>query len=147
MATFVLVSVGYLAGYLIIAYELQRRFVLIAVVALVLNVTANLLLVPVAGFMAAAWITLATELLVATWTTVLVCRTIDVLPEWGRVGRVALVAVAAGAAGWALREAGVPVVLWTLAATLLYAGLLLALRMVPAAELRSLFRREAVAQT
>ena len=138
MATFVLVSVGYLAGYLIIAYELQRRFVLIALVALVLNVTANLLLVPAAGFMAAVWITLGTEVLVATWTTVLVCRTIGVVPAWGRVGRVAVIAVAAGVAGWALREAGVPVVLWVLAAALLYAGLLLGLRVVRPDEVRAL---------
>jgi O-antigen/teichoic acid export membrane protein len=138
MATFVLVSVGYLAGYLIIAYELQRRFVLIALVALVLNVSANLVLVPVAGFLAAAWITLGTELLVATWTTVLVCRTIGVLPEWGRVARVAAVAAVAGAAGWALGEAGVPVVLWTAAAALLYAGLLLAFGVVRADETRAL---------
>jgi O-antigen/teichoic acid export membrane protein len=138
MATFVLVSVGYLAGYLIIAYELQRRFVLIALVALVLNVTANVLLVPVAGFMAAAWITLGTELLVATWTTVLVCRTIGVWPEWGRVARVALVALAAGAGGWVLRRAGVPVVLWMVAAAVLYAALLLALRVVRRDELRAL---------
>lgn len=138
MATFVLVSVGYLAGYLIIAYELQRRFVLIALVALVLNVTANLVLVPVAGFMAAVWITLGTEVLVATWTMVLVCRTIGVVPAWGRVVRVAAVAAAAGAAGWALREAGAPVVLWTVAAALLYAGLLLGLRVVRPDEARAL---------
>jgi O-antigen/teichoic acid export membrane protein len=138
MATFVLVSVGYLAGYLIIAYELQRRFVVIALVALVLNVTANLLLVPVYGFMAAVWITLGTEVLVATWTTVLVCRTIGVVPAWGRVGRVAVLAVAAGVAGWALHEAGVPVVLWVLGASLLYAGLLLGLRVVRPDEVRAL---------
>jgi O-antigen/teichoic acid export membrane protein len=138
MATFVLVSVGYLAGYLIIAYDLQRRFVLIALVALALNVPANLLLVPAYGFMAAAWITLGTELLVATWTTVLVCRTVGVVPAWGRVGRVAAIALAAGAAGWALREAGVPVVLWAAIAALLYAGLLLALRVVHRDELRAL---------
>jgi O-antigen/teichoic acid export membrane protein len=138
MATFVLVSVGYLAGYLIIAYELQRRFVTIALVALVLNVTANLLLVPVAGFMAAAWITLATELLVATWTTVLVCRTIGFVPAWTRVGRVAVLALVAGAAGWALREAGVAVAVWAPAAALLYAALLVALRVVHRDELRAL---------
>jgi O-antigen/teichoic acid export membrane protein len=144
MATFVLVSVGYLAGYLIIAYELQRRFVLIALVALVLNVGANLVFVPIAGFLAAAWITLATELLVATWTTVLVCRTIGVVPAWGRVARVAGVALAAGAAGWALRQAGAPVALWAPAAALLYGGLLLVLRIVHRDELRALAGRESL---
>jgi O-antigen/teichoic acid export membrane protein len=142
MATFVLVSVGYLAGYLIIAYELQRRFVLIALVALVLNVTANLVFVPIGGFMAAAWITLGTELLVATWTTVLVCRTVGVLPPWGRVARVAAVALAAGIAAWVLRQAGVPVVLWASAAAGLYGASLLGFGMVGSDELRSLFRRE-----
>src|SRR6185503_16999465 len=49
MATFVVVSLGYLTGYLIIAYDLQRRFLAIAVVALVFNVATNLALVPSYG--------------------------------------------------------------------------------------------------
>lgn len=138
MATFVLVSVGYLAGYLIIAYELQRRFVVIALVALVLNVAANLVFIPIGGFMAAAWITLGTELLVASWTTVLVCRAIGVVPPWGRVARVTAVAVAAGAAAWGLRQAGAPLGLWVPAGAAVYAGLVVGLGMVRAAELRAL---------
>ena len=46
MATFVVVSLGYLTGYLIVAYYLQRRFLAIAVGALVFNVATNLALVP-----------------------------------------------------------------------------------------------------
>jgi O-antigen/teichoic acid export membrane protein len=142
MATFVLVSVGYLAGYLIIAYGLQRRFVLIAVIALILNVAANLALVPSGGFMAAAWITLGTELIVASWTTALVCREIGVRPPWASAARVALVAAAAGATGWALRQAGAPVGLWVPAAALLYPVLLLTLRIVRPDEIRALVQRD-----
>jgi O-antigen/teichoic acid export membrane protein len=142
MATFVLVSVGYLAGYLIIAYGLQRRFLRIAVIALILNVTANLALVPAYGFMAAAWITLGTELLVASWTTALVCREVGVRPAWGRVGRVALIAAAAGLAGWSLRQAGASVAVWAPAAAVLYPALLLALRVVLPGEMRALVRRD-----
>src|SRR6185369_3984507 len=66
MATFVVVSLGYLTGYLIVAYDLQRRFLAIAIGALAFNVATNLALVPTYGFMAAAWLTLATEVLVLT---------------------------------------------------------------------------------
>jgi O-antigen/teichoic acid export membrane protein len=142
MATFVLVSVGYLAGYLIIAYGLQRRFVVIGAIALVLNVAANLALVPSGGFMAAAWITLGTELLVASWTVALVCREVGVRPPWGSVGRVAVVAAAAGAAGWGMRHAGAPVGAWVPASALLYPALLLGLRVVRPDEIRALVRRD-----
>jgi len=142
MATFVLVSVGYLAGYLIIAYGLQRRFLVIAVIALILNVAANLALVPAYGFMAAAWITLGTELLVASWTVALVCREIGVRPPWASTARLALVAAAAGVAGWGLRQAGLPVAAWAGAAALLYPALLLALRLVHVDDIRALVRRD-----
>ena len=73
MATFVVVSLGYLTGYLIVAYDLQRRFLAIAVGALVFNVATNLALVPTYGFMAAAWLTLATEVLVMSLSMWIVC--------------------------------------------------------------------------
>ncbi len=145
MATFVLVSVGYLPGFLIIAYGLQRTFVKIALVALVFNVAANLVFVPGSGFMAAAWITLATEVFVAGWIMALICRRIAVAPTGRHMGRIVLAALIAGVTAWALKEAGVPVAAWTALAAVVYTALLFALHVVDRGELRALIRREAAA--
>jgi O-antigen/teichoic acid export membrane protein len=141
MATFVVVSLGYLTGYLIVAYRLQRRFLAIAVGALVFNVATNLALVPEYGFMAAAWLTLATEVLVMSLSMWIVCRAIGVLPIGDNLGRIVAASAAAGLAGWALKEADVPTLAWVAAASALYAIAVVALGAVRLGELKALLRK------
>ena len=142
MATFVVVSLGYLTGYLIVAYNLQRRFVLIAIGALVFNVGTNLALVPSYGFMAAAWLTLATEVLVMSLSMWIVCSRMGIVPAGEGLGRIVAAATVTGLAAWGLREAGLPTVVWVAAAATLYAVLVIALGSVRLEELRALVRRE-----
>ena len=66
MAAFAVICFGYLGGNLVVLLELQRLFVRNAAIALVFNVVLNLLLIPPYGFLAAAWVTLATEILVVS---------------------------------------------------------------------------------
>jgi O-antigen/teichoic acid export membrane protein len=143
MATFVVVSLGYLTGYLIIAYDLQRRFVTIAVGALVFNVATNLALVPSYGFMAAAWLTLATEILVLTLSMWILCRRMGIVPGGDRLGRILIASVATWAIGWGLNQAGVPTLAWLAVAGAAYAGSVIALGAVRMDELRALARRDA----
>ena len=63
-AAFVFISFGYLNGNLLVVLGLQRRLLRISLIALVVNVCGNLILVPLMGFMGAAWMTLATEVVV-----------------------------------------------------------------------------------
>jgi O-antigen/teichoic acid export membrane protein len=142
MATFVVVSLGYLTGYLIVAYNLQRRFVLIGIGALVFNVGANLALVPSYGFMAAAWLTLATEVLVMSLSMWIVCSRMGVAPTGLSLGRIVVAATATGLAAWGLREAGLPTAAWVAAAGALYAALVIAFGSVRLEELRALVRRD-----
>ena len=141
MATFVVVSLGYLTGYLIVAYGLQRKFVLIAIGALVFNVATNLALVPSYGFMAAAWLTLATEILVMSLSMWIVSSAMGLAPTGAHLGRIVVAAAATGLAAWGLKEAGLPTIVWTAAASVLYALLVVALGVVKPAELRGLVRR------
>jgi O-antigen/teichoic acid export membrane protein len=143
MATFVVVSLGYLTGYLIIAYDLQRRFVTIAVGALVFNVATNPALVPSYGFMAAAWLTLATEILVLTLSMWILCRRMGIVPGGDRLGRILIASVATWAIGWGLNQAGVPTLAWLAVAGAAYAGSVIALGAVRMDELRALARRDA----
>ncbi len=138
MATFVVVSLGYLTGYLIVAYNLQKRFLAIAVGALVFNVATNLALVPTYGFMAAAWLTLATEVIVMSLCMWMVCRRIGVAPAGPNLGRIVLAATAAGLVAWGLREAGLPTPVWVALAAGLYGVLVISLGAVRMDELRAL---------
>jgi O-antigen/teichoic acid export membrane protein len=142
MATFVVVSLGYLTGYLIVAYDLQRRFVLIAIGALVFNVATNLALVPSYGFMAAAWLTLATEVLVMSLSMWIVCSRMGIAPAGAGLGRIGAAATATGLAAWGLREAGLPTVAWVAAAAAFYGALVIAVGSVRIEELRALVRKE-----
>jgi len=141
MATFVVVSLGHLTGYLIVTYRLQNRFLALAIGALVFNVAANLVLVPSYGFLAAAWITLATEVLVMSVSMWMVCARTGVMPVSGNLGRIVLAAAAAGGLAWGLNEAGVPTLAWVAAGAGAYTLLLLASGAVRRDELRALLRR------
>jgi O-antigen/teichoic acid export membrane protein len=143
MATFVVVSLGYLTGYLIVAYNLQRRFLAIAIGALVFNVATNLALVPSYGFMAAAWLTLATEVLVMSLSMWIVCSAMGIAPTGEHLGRIVAAATVAGLLAWGLREAGLPTIAWVVLASAAYGGLVIALGAVKLAELRALVGREA----
>jgi len=142
MATFVVVSLGYLTGYLIIAYDLQRRFLAIAVVALVFNVATNLALVPSYGFMAAAWLTLATEVLVLTMSMWILCRRMRIVPRGDRVCRIVISAAAAWLVSWGLEQAGAHTIVWLAAGGLAYGVLVVVLGAVRRDELRALARRD-----
>jgi O-antigen/teichoic acid export membrane protein len=142
MATFVVVSLGYLTGYLIVAYNLQRKFLLIGIGALVFNVATNLALVPAYGFMAAAWLTLATEVLVMSLSMWIVYARMGIAPTGEHLGRIALAATATGLAAWGLREAGLPTAAWVAAAAAFYGVLIVAFGAVKLAELRALVRRD-----
>jgi O-antigen/teichoic acid export membrane protein len=141
MATFVVVSLGYLTGYLIVAYNLQRRFLAIAIGALAFNVGANLALVPSYGFMAAAWLTLATEILVMSSSMWIVCRRMGMVPMGDHLGRIALASAGAWLGAWGLSQAGAPTLAWVTAGGLIYAALVIALGAVRLDELRALARR------
>jgi O-antigen/teichoic acid export membrane protein len=120
MAAFIPICFGYVAGSLAVVVERQRTFVLIAVAGVVFNVVANVLLLPRYGYVAAAWITLATEVLVigpATATTLGVMR---VGPDLQMLQRAFVAAVAMGVVVWLARQAGLGIVLLALIAAIVY---------------------------
>jgi O-antigen/teichoic acid export membrane protein len=66
MLAFVSTCFGYLIGYLAVVVGEQRAFARIALIALAFNVAANVVLLPRYGYLAAAWVTVATEVVVIT---------------------------------------------------------------------------------
>src|SRR5581483_7281915 len=84
MGAFVLIALGYLGGNLVIVLDRQKTFVRYALLALVVNVVGNVVLIPPYGFVAAAWMTLATEAVVLALTARLVFREAGFRPGFGR---------------------------------------------------------------
>jgi O-antigen/teichoic acid export membrane protein len=142
MGAFVLICFGYLAGNMIIVLDLQRRFIRYAVAGLVVNVGLNLALVPSYGFLAAAWVTAATEAVVLVLALRAVLDEMDFRPGVGRIVRSAVAAAGMGALVFGLREAGVPLGVLVAAAAVAYPGFALAVRAFEPRELLALVRRQ-----
>jgi O-antigen/teichoic acid export membrane protein len=143
---FVLMSFGYLNDNLLLVLGKQRRRVVIGLVALVVNVLGNLALVPEFGYMAAAWMTLATEAIVVLMATRIVMEALEVRrPKLGRVGRTAGCAILLAGELALAKALGAP--LWALIALscVSYPALLLALGAMTIEDILTVLRRRAPA--
>jgi O-antigen/teichoic acid export membrane protein len=140
MAAFVTICFGYLAGNLVVVLELQRVFLRNAAIALVFNVALNLALIPPYGFVAAAWVTLATELLVTALTLGVALRRLELQLRLGRVARTVAAASAMGGMVAVLRSSGAPLGVLVAAAALSYPVALLAFRALRPGDIGELLR-------
>ena len=140
---FVFICFGYLNGNLMTVLGLQRKLLWISLLALVVNLVGNLILIPLTGFMGAAWMTLVTEIVVWSASLRMILQALEMpRPPLGRMGRTALAAVLLGGALALLSVAGAALWLLIAASCLLYPGLLFGLRALHPGELRNLLRRE-----
>lgn len=142
MGAFVGICFGYLNGQLVVVLGLQRTFVVYAGIALAVNVVLNLLLVPRYGFLAAAWVTVATEVVVLALTGRRVLRELAFRPPVGRLVRTLAAATLLAGGLWGAREAGAPLAAGLALAVVVYPALLLAAGALRVQELLSLLRRD-----
>jgi O-antigen/teichoic acid export membrane protein len=141
MGAFVAICFGYVGGSMIVVLRLQRMFIRYAVIALVINVGLNLIFIPKYGYIAAAWITLITEVFVQALVLREVFKEIDLHPKWFRFVRVAVASAAMGLATWAVKEAGAPLAALVVTAVVTYPLALFAVRALSVSEVRTLLRR------
>ena len=141
MAAYVVICVGYVMGCLVIIFELQRRYLVYAAAGLVFNVALNLWLVPIHGYLAAAWITLATEVLVVGLNSRSVLGAMDWRPAPAPALRALAAAVVTAALLALLQELDVPIGLLIPAAALLYPTALIATGALRPQELLAAARR------
>jgi O-antigen/teichoic acid export membrane protein len=141
-AAFVFICFGYLNGNLLVVLGLQRRFLTISLMALVFNLAGNLVLVPLTGFIGAAWMTLATEMLVCGACLSATVRKLDrPWPRPGRIARTLLAAVLLFAGLSVLNLLGASLVVLVAAACALYPVLLLALGALALEDIQIVLRR------
>jgi O-antigen/teichoic acid export membrane protein len=143
---FVFICFGYLTGNLVLIAGLQRRLVAIGLIGLVVNVAGNVLLIPVWGFMGAAWMTLATEAAVVIVTAAMLHRRLGlVLPPLGRMARVVLAAAVLAGLLELVNGLDSSLAVLLVLAALAYPALLLGLRALDLGEVRALLRERAAA--
>jgi O-antigen/teichoic acid export membrane protein len=140
MAAFVPICIGFVGGNMVLATGLQRRYIYYATLGLLVNVVLNVIFIPIYGFQAAAWVTLATELVVVSITLVAVLRKIEMRLSLRKIGLAALAAGASALVVWRLRDAGAQIEWLLLAMGVLYPALLIALRALDVQELIGLVR-------
>ncbi len=131
-----LMFVSEFLGYVVLIADRERTVARSVLVSTGLNVGANLLLVPVFGFVGAAVMTVVTEtVLVGQYVWIL--RTQLGAMRWGpTLGRPLLAAAGMGALALVLHYARAPLLANIAVCVLAYAGLLLALGVVGRDELR-----------
>lgn len=142
MAAFVSISFGYIAGSMVVVLELQRRFLGYAALALIVNVILNVILIPRYGFVAAAWVTLLTEVTVMSLTMRSVVGALRMKPQLSRFARTLGAALAMGVATWAARKGGVPFPVLIAIGALTYILGVALLRAVSLAEVRAMLRKD-----
>jgi O-antigen/teichoic acid export membrane protein len=143
---FVFICFGYLNGNLLVVMGLQTRLLRISLIALVVNLIGNFILVPMVGFMGAAWMTLVTEVVVFSASLMLIRQTFP-LRSLGlaRILRTVLAALVLGLALGALELAGASLAVLIVAACLCYPALLFGLRALELDDIRVLLKRKAMA--
>jgi O-antigen/teichoic acid export membrane protein len=125
---------------------MQSRLVRVSLLALAVNLIGNLLLVPVYGFMAAAWMTLATEVVVFACTSMLILRRLQLgRPHIGRLGRTVLAAALLGGELAVLRALGAPLGVLIASACVSYPALLFGLGALSLDDVRVVIGRERLA--
>jgi O-antigen/teichoic acid export membrane protein len=142
MGAFVSISFGYLAGNMVVILELQKKFFRYAAVGLLVNASLNLALIPHYGFLAAAWITLVTEVVVMSLTMRAVLHGLSMSPSYGRLLRTLVAAFAMVVPLWLAKSAGAPLYILVAVAAVSYPALLLALRVLTTSQLRAALRGE-----
>jgi O-antigen/teichoic acid export membrane protein len=139
---FVCICFSYLNDNLLLVLGLQRRRLTIGLLALLVNVAGNLILVPLVGFMGAAWMTFATEAVVLAISAGLILKALELpLPKPGRAGRTLLAAALLTGALLLVRAVDGSLAALVLAACLLYPILLFALRALSLDDLRAVIGR------
>jgi O-antigen/teichoic acid export membrane protein len=126
MAAFIPTCFGFVVGSLAVVVGRQRIFVIIALGGLVFNLVGNVLLLPRYGFIAAAWMTLATELVVIIPASITTLRGFQVAPDLRRFPRAAAAATMVGLAVWLAHRAGAGILLLGLVAGIIYPLVVLA---------------------
>ncbi|HKR99429.1 MAG TPA: polysaccharide biosynthesis C-terminal domain-containing protein [Candidatus Dormibacteraeota bacterium] len=135
MVAFVVICLGYVFGSMVVILNVQRRLLRYALLALGVNIGLNLIFVSLFGYIAAACVTVITEVLILALTMHLVGPMIDFRLRYGRMARTVLAAALMAGILLLLDSIDTPVGLLVLAAAGSYTAFLFLFRAIHPGEL------------
>jgi O-antigen/teichoic acid export membrane protein len=135
MVAFVVICLGYVFGSMVVILSVQRRLLRYALLALAVNIGLNLIFVSLFGYIAAACVTVVTEVLILLLTIRLVAPMIDFHLRYGRMARTVLASALMCGVLLLLDSVDTPVGLLILAALGSYTAFLFLLRAIHPGEL------------
>jgi O-antigen/teichoic acid export membrane protein len=139
LPAFVPICLGYVFTGQLILHGMLRPYIGITLTGAIVNVAANVILIPRFGAPAAAWTTVGTECLVIAGIIGVVRYRLGLALPVGRAVRCAAAVLLAGVPVWLVRHQ--PIAIGLLVAVCVYPPLLLASRAVTISELRGLLSR------
>jgi O-antigen/teichoic acid export membrane protein len=104
-----LIFLGTVSSHAIVALDAQRRTVPLYIAVALLTLMGYLILIPRFGMYAAAWLTVASESVVAIGTTVISLRRSRTRLPWGQLGKCLAAAGIMALTVWPLRELWLPI--------------------------------------
>ncbi|MEI7749738.1 MAG: flippase [Candidatus Moraniibacteriota bacterium] len=118
----------------------QKELMKALLVVAILNIVANLILIPRFSYLGAAWTSLGTECMVALLTGILTFRLLQYRPSFEKAGRVALSALCMGGMLFLMRS--LPFIFSGFLSIFAYLGALFILKAVSSAEVAGLFSKQ-----
>ena len=143
---FVSISFGYLVGNMVVVLEIQGLFLRYAALGLFINAGLNLIFVPRYGFLAAAWITLITEVTVMSLSMRRVLGALEMKPRFGRLARILLAAGLMGATMVLAKLVDAPFAAVVAVAAASYIPALFLVGALTMSQIRSALRRDSVVE-
>ena len=114
---------GTVSSHAVVALDLQRRMMRVYIWTAVIILACYLVLIPVYGMWAAAWLTVVSETLVAAGATYYTLKNAKTSLDWRKIGKTVLCAVVMGLAVLPIKDVWLPIPLT--AGVLVYAALML----------------------
>jgi O-antigen/teichoic acid export membrane protein len=143
MGNYVIICFATVFGTMVVTLNLQRKLVPYALITVAFNLSLNLIVIPLFGYIGAAAVSVATETLILLLTVRLLQPHLHLRPRLDRIARVAVAAVVMSVCVWLLRQAGAGLAALMLSSLAIYLPLLFILRAVQIDDLRSMLRAEA----
>lgn len=139
LLSLVFIFFGNFFNMLLIVGNHQRELMKTLLFVAIMNIIANLFLIPRLSYLGAAWTSLGTEFLVALLTGLLTYKMLDYKPSFGKIGRVMISAVIMAAV--LILTESLPFIVSGFLSVLVYLATLWIFRAVSSVEVAGLFSK------
>lgn len=129
--TSIFIYINILMGEIMIAKDLRRYLIVVAIITLLFNIVANIIFIPIYSYTAAAYITLFSEILLLTLGLSKVLTILPLKFDSGRLLKTALCATASIVVGFIFKIFGINFIIGIFSSLVLYSLLAYSIDAIP----------------